>query len=654
MGKIDAFVGHSFTEGDKDVVRQFLDFFNTVANMGLGFSWVHAEIAEPKILSEKVLNLMEGKNLFIGICTAKEKTILPEKLKAGFFNKNELKSDAGNFESKTSDWIIQEIGVAKGMKMNVMLLLEDGLRDPGGLQGDLEYIPFFRKDPSKAFSKIIEMLTAMSPKKTSDRVAPLTEDVTTEEKKVVEEKKADLEPKETWSQTDYDKALLRVIATGNEEKEKEIVGAYAKSNEGQSANRRVSFEALSLFYRHLLGKGSVVGKLEELQKNNPTNDDVLFYLADVYEKYQDYAKAAEHYEKAAQVVQDNNLKLTYLCNAAAAYYKNNAPNRAEKVLLDAKTLSPTVENGDYKILLMLRGLAIERKDDDLNTALAERMLEIRPEDNDLRFSLAYKYSEQNSNALALYHYLLIPSNQRSETTWNNVGVAYSKLEMDGKAVEAYRESEDLNGTLAMSNLAHKLIEAGFLKEAEELCSAAIKVENYDKQIGTAISSIKEKKEKEVENQKRILGEIEKRRKFYAAFGQACIKQSLENHEGSWAGPRCDFNLTVAGNTVRASGKYERELGGFLAAALAGKAKADVKKETVVINYEGELVGHGVKFKKIIKTQSDSSTSLLSAVPAGQVEIQGLMIFSDDLSKISIYEKDNKDSEKYYEFVKKQA
>jgi len=60
MSNLRAFVGHSFTESDKDVVREFLDFFDRVQKMPIGFTWEHAEPAAPKILSEKVLRLMEN------------------------------------------------------------------------------------------------------------------------------------------------------------------------------------------------------------------------------------------------------------------------------------------------------------------------------------------------------------------------------------------------------------------------------------------------------------------------------------------------------------------------------------------------------------------------------------------------------------------
>lgn len=43
MSRISAFVGHSFTDNDKDLVDKFLDYFDTLKDMDIGFSWDHAE-----------------------------------------------------------------------------------------------------------------------------------------------------------------------------------------------------------------------------------------------------------------------------------------------------------------------------------------------------------------------------------------------------------------------------------------------------------------------------------------------------------------------------------------------------------------------------------------------------------------------------------
>ena len=61
MNQVKAFIGHSFTHEDKDVVGAFLEFFDEIKNMSIGFSWEHAEAAETKDLAEKVLRLIEDK-----------------------------------------------------------------------------------------------------------------------------------------------------------------------------------------------------------------------------------------------------------------------------------------------------------------------------------------------------------------------------------------------------------------------------------------------------------------------------------------------------------------------------------------------------------------------------------------------------------------
>ena len=74
--------------------------------------------------------------------------------------------------------------------------------------------------------------------------------------------------------------------------------------------------------------------------------------------------------------------------------------------------------------------------------------------------------------------------------WNNIGAAAGNLSLDAKAVEAYRRADSLGDTVAISNLANKLINQGFLEEADQLCAKATKIENYDHRIGYAISRLR--------------------------------------------------------------------------------------------------------------------------------------------------------------------
>ncbi|WP_298872209.1 hypothetical protein [uncultured Bradyrhizobium sp.] len=126
MREIKAFVGHSFTDGDAQVVRKFTDYFDSITRSHPQFSWEHAENAEPRILTEKVLRLIEDKNTFIGICTRKEQATSPSKLKSLLLQPQSWKIGKVDLAWKTSDWIIQEIGLAIGRRLNIILLIEEG------------------------------------------------------------------------------------------------------------------------------------------------------------------------------------------------------------------------------------------------------------------------------------------------------------------------------------------------------------------------------------------------------------------------------------------------------------------------------------------------------------------------------------------------
>lgn len=656
MSELKAFIGHSFAEDDKDVVHQFIDFFDHVKEMGIEFSWEHAEPAEPKILSEKVLKLMEGKNLFIGICTAKELAITLDKLKKTRWDKHMLKAKDDEFARKTSDWIIQEIGVAIGKNMDVIILLEEGLRKPGGLQGDLEYIGFNRDEPSKSFNKILEMLKALTPKKKIDHIAQM-EVAEKKECEIVEEKRDEsLELSDTWKKENYEYALCHSIARSDEEQEQKIIKAYLESEEGQKDPDREAFEALRFYFRQLQGKGVYVKELKSLSNEHPENSMIAFYLGKAYEKYNDYDKAADQYEKSAKYAKNDEERLIRLCNAAVIRCKSGVSDAEDWLLNQARDSFASANNGEFRILSALKNIAELQDAKDKYLAYSERILDISPDEHDLRFSLAYKYSNLENNELSLFHYLLIPDADRSSTTWNNVGVAHSSLGIEGKAVDAYRKSEAMGGTLAMSNLAHKFVGAGFLKEAEEVCDRAVKIENYDKQVGTAITNIKKTKEEEKDKQKKVLQDIEKRRKFYIDFGKSCLKHLLKEHKGIWIGPECDLTIAIKEKNFIATGNYEKKETsrvGLLGALYMGYPIGQKEKIVKVnIRYEGIITGYGIEFKLYIEEEGKKPYLPTAFLAFSGPSKEGLMIIADDTQKIRVYEKGTKETEKFYELRRK--
>jgi hypothetical protein len=179
MTELKAFVAHIFNPADKALIDTFVDHFQNLEKVLPHFSWDHAQEAEPIPLSGKVLAKIDDKNLFIAICTRNERVVRESALlKVPFLKMRTIKEV--NLEWKTSDWIIQEIGLAVGRKMDVIVFLEDDLRKPGGLIGDIEYIPFSRANLQPAFDKLLQMLGALTPKQTVS--GPITENAAPHEK----------------------------------------------------------------------------------------------------------------------------------------------------------------------------------------------------------------------------------------------------------------------------------------------------------------------------------------------------------------------------------------------------------------------------------------------------------------------------------------
>jgi len=156
--KIKAFLGHSFTDDDRELVGKVTEFLDAQKVGHPEFEWVHATQAKPMSVADKVLPLIRESDIFIGLCTRKERFISPGDLWSSWWRSGVLHARSEKIGWKTSDWIIQEIGIAIQRDMELILLVEEGVREPGGLIGDLEYIPFSRENLAPAFTRLAQML----------------------------------------------------------------------------------------------------------------------------------------------------------------------------------------------------------------------------------------------------------------------------------------------------------------------------------------------------------------------------------------------------------------------------------------------------------------------------------------------------------------
>ena len=610
MAKLEAFVGHSFSKEDEAVVNAFLDFFTGLQDLGIGLAWDHAEPAEPKVLSEKVKAKMVGKNLFIGICTAKEYAVQPGDLSAPLLAKTALQGAREKFQPKTSDWVIQEIGYAIGKEMHVILLLEDGVRRPGGLQGDLEHIPFNRDNPAAAFPKILQMLRALIPKAVAKPTSPAAAPVPAEEDKKEEEGIGQKEPQPDWSQSDFERAALAAVVRRDEDRLDRLRDAFAKSSHGGDEDARDGLEAFVLMMQSVMNKGGNVDRLQELARKHPKDRLFADYVADALEQYELHDKAAAAHITAASLSADDEKRASSLARAAVQKAKANDGEAEVWLREQFKSLNVSLQT-QRSYLWALKELAELRKAPGIWSAYQEAMLDDQPDDHSSRFSLAHKYSDQGNNRMALYHYLKIPVDKRNAGTWNNIGVAARNLGLKAVGVTAYQRSKAHGGTLATSNLAYILLEAGFVSDAETMCKEALALPDCDNRVAAALGSIDEYKTKDEDSQRTILVEADRERAFAVDLGRALASPPVSINATTWQSPECVLTVTVDGGRMRAEGKYTVPDGGLMAVLRQSTGMLSDTK-TMVVEYEGEISGRGCVGTRRLRVDGETPTLLGTA------------------------------------------
>jgi tetratricopeptide (TPR) repeat protein len=330
----------------------------------------------------------------------------------------------------------------------------------------VEYIPFEREAPERSFGKILEMISALSPK-------PLRgESTISEGEKSFPAKREQPDsptestwtrPKQDWQIEDYKRAIFHSIWTDDSDAADRIDGAYRETQDAADEQNRAAWESHVEFLRIFFGKGGDLDRLRELASRHPNNSRVLENLADALAEY-DSKSAATAFVVAAEKAQKADEQQKLLGSAAVQYQRAELGDSSQEIVRRMKRDVRAGGGEELQLLRTLRELAEITTDRDVLLGILERIAHLAPDDIDVRFALAYQHSEAGNNDLALRHYLRIPYQSRNSTTWNNLGVCLSHFGLSTKAVDAYRKAEEMGETLAMSNIGFKFLAEGFIAE----------------------------------------------------------------------------------------------------------------------------------------------------------------------------------------------
>jgi len=340
MNKIRAFIGHSFEQNDESVVLKFIKLFDSFKGT-MDFDWDHAEETQIGYISQKVIEKMEGKNLFIGIFTKKNIEIEESNLQKhrGFF-RDKITLKEKHIAYGTSYWIFQESGYAIAKKMKPLFLIEKGVRKLDGLQADTEFIEFCRGKETECFQKINDALASIlkdSVIGAEKNVTSVSSDNTDKESGIAKNKSTKIsgEMQADENQKDDKHFILNAYFAIRDKKLdilKELDIEYLRINKGNEV-KIIEWQASILSFESLLNKKDVLSELISMQDKYPDNPLISNFIGNEYEKYNNFEKAVEEYLKSASNEEEKNTKLLRIGSAAQAYAKNSQGSVAIDILL---------------------------------------------------------------------------------------------------------------------------------------------------------------------------------------------------------------------------------------------------------------------------------------------------------------------------------
>ena len=232
-------------------------------------------------------------------------------------------------------------------------------------------------------------------------------------------------------------------------------------------------------------------------------------------------------------------------------------------------------------------------------------------------------------------------------------MAFDQIGLPAKSVNAYRKAEEMGETLAMSNLASKLIGTGFLPEAQKICDEALKLEDIHKNVGKTLGRLKEVPEEEDKKETDAIEKVRPISEFYKQFGRAIAMPTPNTLATAWQGPDCNLSVTFLGSAFRALGTYEVSATRGLLAGLLGSddalSKTNRAPTRYVIEYQGTARGRAIE-ASVVRRREDEQVKMPSLLNSGEENPTVLMLINDNGNEIRVLEKAKNSSPRFYRFT----
>ncbi len=378
------------------------------------------------------------------------------------------------------------------------------------------------------------VLTAMK------KLGPLPRHERRDAKEVAEDpREVDVQPLETasptpdWSVRDYEFQLLVASVDQNAPRCDEVLKAFNNSDHARSPLVLAQWEAFQQVVNIYAGKRLELNVIRDKTDVFPDDAKLKDYLARGLLHYEERRDAANAFLEAVCLSKDLKTAAPIVKRTLEAVNSEEAAAFAQQILHHLAALSRKSRDDESLYAKALQELASAAGFARLANSLGEVVLTLSPDDTDIRFELARAYHEADCHSLSMLHYEKIPRDLRTEATWNNLGVSYTHLQIRGKAVDAYETSIKSGGVLASSNLAHKLVAAGFFEEASRKVNEALKTGEHRDELLDVLTTIQEARSSEASKLSDIKASASEQAEHWLAIGKAALEVHGPEIAGDW-------------------------------------------------------------------------------------------------------------------------
>jgi tetratricopeptide (TPR) repeat protein len=306
----------------------------------------------------------------------------------------------------------------------------------------------------------------------------------------------------------------------------------------EDGEQKLRNEAIYLYLRYSAGGTSAMDKLFKLLERVGSTPQVLPVVHNcmgmAYEKSDEFAKASESYECAAQASQTDTDRASYKVSVARSTFLLGDPTKARNEIEKELSVSE-VPDVRAQLYQGLADLYDRMGNIELKAIALEKAVEYSPNDKHLRFDAAYAYSEAKLECLALLHYLKATEfDPNHSAALNNAGVVYGQMGMPIRQVESYKKASK-DHSLASANIAHQYIRAGFAEEAIDILNEANQKEKVHSNVNGAFSALAAARKSEEDKEKQSLDEARAQRQHLSIFGEAYSDSSarISLPDGQW-------------------------------------------------------------------------------------------------------------------------